>query len=119
MENKDTTDAVKQDDKKTPDASKPKKKVDFDTFMKALVGAITIQGMICVVLTYILAFMGRDNIAEVLSQAIVSEILGTTLIYGITKTIENVSQYNTWFSDYIRGKYHTPTSHDKEGDMYG
>ncbi len=68
----------------------------FDSFMKILTFVIVAHGLIMVTFSYILAFMDKIQIAESLSQTVVSEIIAPITVYGITKTIENVSKYNTW-----------------------
>ena len=68
----------------------------LDSFMKILTSIVVAHGLIMVTLSYILAFMDKIQIAESLSQTVVTEIIAPVTIYGITKTIENVSKYNTW-----------------------
>ena len=45
--------------------------------------------------TYILAWCGREKIAESLSQTIVTAVIGTVIPYFISKTIENISKYGS------------------------
>ena len=73
-----------------------RKLVMFDTFMKVVTFMIVFHGLTMVTLSYILAFMDKIQIAESLSQTVVKEIVAPFTIYGITKTIENVSKYNDW-----------------------
>lgn len=47
-----------------------------------------------VYLTYLLAFAGRESIAEGLSKVIVTEIIAVLLLYIVSKTVENVFKYN-------------------------
>lgn len=68
----------------------------FDTFMKVITFAIVMHGLTMVTLSYILAFLDKVQIAESLSQTVVTEIIAPFTVYGITKTIENVSKYNKW-----------------------
>lgn len=68
----------------------------LDSFMKILTFIVVAHGLIMVTMSYILAFMDKIQIAESLSQTVVTEIIAPVTIYGITKTIENVSKYNTW-----------------------
>ena len=68
----------------------------FDTFMKVVTFMIVFHGLTMVTLSYILAFMDKIQIAESLSQTVVTEIIAPFTVYGITKTIENVSKYNKW-----------------------
>lgn len=68
----------------------------FDTFMKVMTFIIIMHGLTMITLSYILAFNDKMTIAEGLSQTVVQEIIGPFVVYGITKTIENVSKYNKW-----------------------
>lgn len=68
----------------------------IDSFMKILVSVIVIHGLVCITMSYILAFMGYSEVVESLSSTMVSEVIAPVVVYGITKTIENVSKYNDW-----------------------
>lgn len=68
----------------------------FDSFMKILVFIVVVHGLVCISLSYVLAFMGYAEVVESLSSTMVSEVVAPVTIYGITKTIENVSKYNDW-----------------------
>ena len=68
----------------------------IDSFMKILVSVIVIHGLVCITMSYILAFMGYNEVVESLSSTMVSEVIAPVVVYGITKTIENVSKYNDW-----------------------
>lgn len=67
-----------------------------DSFMKILVVIVVTHGLICISLSYVLAFMGYSEVVESLSSTMVTEVIAPVTIYGITKTIENVSKYNNW-----------------------
>ena len=78
----------------TSDNTSKKAKDSFSTYTKRIVSLILIFCAICMILTYILAFMGRDQIAESLSTTIAQTILGTILGYMLksyneSKQIEN------------------------------
>lgn len=78
-----------------------RKKIDkiskfVDSFMKILVLLVVCHGLICITLSYILAFLGAAEVVESLSSTMVTEVIAPVTIYGITKTIENVSKYNDW-----------------------
>lgn len=77
----------------------------FDSFMKLLVFIIVIHGIICVSMSYVLAFMGQITIAEQLSSTVVQEIIAPLLAYGVKATIENVSKFNTWVQTFSANKY--------------
>ena len=64
--------------------------------MKILVFIVVAHGLVCISLSYVLAFMGCADVVESLSSTMVTEVIGPVTIYGITKTIENVSKYNDW-----------------------
>lgn len=51
------------------------------TFTKRWLTIIMIFAIIDMQLTYVLAFLGKENIAEVLSQSIAIEIVAVFLIY--------------------------------------
>jgi hypothetical protein len=55
----------------------------FETYTKRLVAIIVLAGLLDLQLTYVLAFMGKDQIVESLSGQICATILGTALIYMI------------------------------------
>lgn len=78
------------------DVTTGKTKKFFDSFMKILVFVVVLHGLVCISLSYILAFMGYSEVVESLSSTMVSEVIAPVTIYGITKTIENVSKYNDW-----------------------
>lgn len=51
------------------------------TFTKKWLSIIMIFAIIDMQMTYVLAFLGKENIAEVLSQSIAIEIVSVFLIY--------------------------------------
>lgn len=74
----------------------------IDSFMKILVVIVVFHGLICISLSYVLAFLGYQEVVESLSSTMVTEVIAPVTIYGITKTVENVSKYNNWI-DRFRG----------------
>lgn len=97
------------------DKNKEIKKLQmFDTFMKVMTFIVIIHGIIMVTLSYVLAFMDKITIAENLSQTVVTEIIGPFTVYGITKTIENVSKYNDWIEKII---FKTKRKEEKEDEL--
>ena len=58
-------------------------RLKFETYTKRLVGLIVMAGVVDLQLTYVLAFMGKDQIVESLSGQICATILGTALVYMI------------------------------------
>ena len=71
-----------------------------DSFMKILVVIVVTHGLVCISLSYVLAFMGYSEVVESLSSTMVTEVIAPVTIYGITKTIENVSKYNNWIDKF-------------------
>ena len=65
-------------------------------FSKMVICACLIQGFAWVWCSYILAFLGKEQIAESLSQTAVTEIIGVVLVYCAKSAVENLSKYNRW-----------------------
>lgn len=59
-----------------------------------LVWWFTIHSTIWIYMSYILALIGRDDIAESLSKVIVTEIIAVLLGYMFKAVIENVFKHN-------------------------
>jgi len=49
-----------------------------------------------VYLTYLLAFMGKTEIAESLAKTVVTEVIAVTMIYALKSLFENLSKNNIW-----------------------
>lgn len=73
--------------------AKPKKR--FET-AKLIVWICLLNGFLWVWCSYILAWFGRVQIAENLSQVAVTEIIGVVLAYCVKSAIENLSKNNAW-----------------------
>lgn len=86
----------------------------FDSFTKVMTFVVVMHGLTMVSLSYLLAFMDKEVIAEGLSQTVVTEIVGPFTVYGITKTIENVSKYNDWIEKII---FKTKRKEEKEDEL--
>lgn len=63
-------------------------------FFKALVSMVIVHGMICVSMSYALAWQEHTQVVEGVSSTIITEIVAPILIYGFTKTVENIFQKN-------------------------
>lgn len=63
-------------------------------FFKWFVVAVELHGLLCVTMSYILAFMDHTSIAEQLSAAVISEIIAPVVVLGATKTVENIFEKN-------------------------
>lgn len=66
------------------------------TTTKLIVWACILNGMLWVWASYILAFLGKPEIAESLSKVAITEILGVVLVYCAKSLFENLSIYNSW-----------------------
>ena len=66
------------------------------TTTKRIVWVCLINGIGWVWCSYVLAFLGRTEIAESLSRTAVTEIIGVVLIYGLKALFENLSKNNSW-----------------------
>lgn len=66
------------------------------TFSKITVAWLLLNGTIWIYLSYILAYLGRVEIAETLSKTVVVEILGVMAMYALKALFENLSKNNDW-----------------------
>ncbi len=66
------------------------------TFSKFIVTLLLINGIIWTYLSYYLAYLGRDQIAETLSTTVLVEILGVVVVYSAKALFENLSKNNNW-----------------------
>ena len=66
------------------------------TTMKLIVWLCLGNGICWVWCSYLLAWFGRTEIAESLSQMAITEILGVVLTYAVKSLVENLSKYNNW-----------------------
>lgn len=64
--------------------------------MKRIVWLCLINGIGWVWCSYILAWFGRDQIAESLSKVAITEIIGVVLVYALKSLCENISKHNKW-----------------------
>lgn len=74
----------------------PQKDRKKPEFSKLLVGWLIANGTVWTYLSYWLAYLGREEIAETLSAAVVTEILGVMAVYAGKALLENLSKNNTW-----------------------
>lgn len=63
---------------------------------KRIVWACLINGFAWVWCSYLLAYLGREQIAESLSQIAITEIVGVVLVYCAKSLFENLSRHNNW-----------------------
>lgn len=66
------------------------------TTMKKIVYICLANGIAWVWCSYILAFFGKDQIAESLSQVAITEIIGVVFAYALKATFEQLSKHNHW-----------------------
>lgn len=77
----------------------------FDSFMKLLVTVIVLHGLGCVTASYVFAWHGVMEPLQNLSETIAREIVAPVVVYGLTKTVENISKYNDWLDKSLAAKY--------------
>lgn len=65
-------------------------------YSKRLISRILNNSIIWVYLSYVLAFLGKDEIAETLSNTVVTAIIGVVITYCAKSALENLSKHNTW-----------------------
>lgn len=66
------------------------------TTTKKVVWVCLANGCLWVWCSYLLAYLGRAEIAESLSKVAITEIIGVVLIYCLKSLFENLSTHNTW-----------------------
>lgn len=76
-----------------PVPSEPKRRWNTT---KVVVWICLLNGFAWVWCSYILAWLGKEQIAESLSQVAVTEIIGVVLVYCLKAAIENLSKNNNW-----------------------
>lgn len=63
---------------------------------KRIVWVCLINGFAWVWCSYLLAYLGREQIAESLSQVAITEIIGVVVVYCVKSLTENLSKHNLW-----------------------
>ena len=66
------------------------------TTTKLVVWACLCNGFAWVWCSYLLAYLGRAEIAESLSKVAITEIIGVVLVYSLKSLAENLSKNNEW-----------------------
>lgn len=66
------------------------------TTTKKVVWVCLANGCLWVWCSYLLAYLGRAEIAESLSKVAITEIIGVVLIYCLKSLFENISMNNMW-----------------------
>lgn len=75
------------------ESKEEKEKREALSFTKRFIIFIIINAEIQIYLSYILGFLGKDNIAETLSTQVVVTVLGSIGFYCIKSLVENVNKY--------------------------
>ena len=66
------------------------------TTMKRVVWLCLGNGIAWVWCSYLLAYLGRAEIAESLSKVAITEIISVVLVYAVKSLFENLSKNNRW-----------------------
>lgn len=87
---------------------------------KQLVWLFSINGILWIWCSYVLAFMDKIQIAESLSSNVCTVVIGQMAMYLITKTVENVFRYNDKFGGRSTYSYDAqivePTNNNNESE---
>ena len=62
--------------------------------IKLLTFIVVGHGLVCITTSYVLAWLGKADVLETLSGVLASEVIAPIVIYGVTKTIENIFEKN-------------------------
>ena len=62
--------------------------------IKVLTFVVVGHGLVYITTSYVLAWLGKANVLETLSGVLASEVIAPIVIYGVTKTIENIFEKN-------------------------
>lgn len=68
----------------------------YQEFSKILVVWLVLHSTVWMYCSYYLAYLGRNQIAETLSERVVVELLGVLLVYAVKSLFENLSKNNCW-----------------------
>lgn len=85
-------DSIYKNEKQKKDFKSLLSRLKFETYTKRLVGIVVIISLIDLQLSYVLAFLGREQIAETLSVQICVTLLGTILVYVIREYFDMKSE---------------------------
>ena len=69
----------------------------METSSKQLLWFLMLHACFWIDLSYLLAWCGREQIAEALSTTVCTTILGAIIAYLTTSTVQNISKYNPKF----------------------
>jgi H+/gluconate symporter-like permease len=104
---------AKEEESSTDDTnSKPKPNL-FETFTKLWVSIILLFAVFDLQLSYVLAYLGREQIAETLSVAVVTEIIGVSAVYMIRAHLDTKNEKSNEL-EVRKFEYETGTDSDEE-----
>lgn len=63
-------------------------------FWKLLLFITVLHGLTCVTMSYLLAWAGHEQVVEMVSQTVVTEIIAPLVVGLTTRTIENIFEKN-------------------------
>lgn len=63
-------------------------------YIKVLTTIVVVHGLLCITTSYIMAWCGIADVLENLSSVLASEVVAPIVVYGFTKTIENIFEKN-------------------------
>lgn len=89
-ENQDTK--IEEMEESTSTKTNKKRSKLFETFTKLWVSIVLICAVLDLQLSYILAFLGRENIAETLSVSVVTEVIGVLAVYMVRAYFDTKSE---------------------------
>ena len=81
-----------------------KEKTKQAEYFKRLVDFLVLNGVAWVWCSYLLAYLGREQIAESLSNKSVDSVIAVAFAYAIKSLCENTLKYN----DFSKKKYEEP-----------
>lgn len=70
-----------------------KKKVKIDTYVKAATTVVIVHGLTMITLSYVLAWFGKEAVAEV-STTLITEVVAPLCLYMGTNCIMNIFEKN-------------------------
>ena len=73
-------------------------------YFKGLVNFLVVNGVAWVWCSYLLAYLGREQIAESLSNESVKSVIAVVLVYALKSLCENTLKYN----DFTKKKHEEP-----------
>lgn len=84
-------------------------------FFKLLVSLVILHGTICVSMSYALAWKEHTQVLEGVSSTIIAETIAPIVVYGFTKTVENIFEKNRLrFSEPIENNKVAPVQPESE-----